>query len=597
MVNKFESRRFKDLPRKYFRKIAFSQTIFTCIAIAITALTARSFLKSNYYNNSKEQLQNSLELIKHTVISQNISPIYWCFSLKNNKGNRYTLVDISGKVLCDTVANELEMDNHKYRPEIKEAFESGYGTIIRKSKTLNKEMLYGATTLYFKSDIYVLRGAISLTQLNKTIALMDNSIIIIIFPLMVILGLFSLWGGLKYAIPLRSLFNKIDKMENLTPLDHSNFVIGLNDEWALIEKTLDNAKKDLEKHVEDLYIENEKISKLMSSISDKILAIDKKGNILFANEQFMKLFFQKVYSSNEISNFKIWELIRDNAFQNLFQDVFNKEKIKKVKNFEWQSKYYFDVIINPLRTYKGEVTGSVAVFHDISDYKMAQQMREDFVANVSHEIRTPLTAIKGYTQIVKNLVKNEDKAQELLDRIEFNVDRTTNLFNDILQLSVIESNRVKEKKKIKTIDFTTSIARNISMSYKSKNIKLSIHADDNATELYCVPDLTEQIIKNLIENAYKYTHDNSEILVDWIYESQRIHLKVKDSGIGIDQKHLPRLFERFYRVDASRSREMGGTGLGLAIVKHAVSAQGAKIQVESSLGEGSTFHVTFPKSP
>jgi len=237
--------------------------------------------------------------------------------------------------------------------------------------------------------------------------------------------------------------------------------------------------------------------------------------------------------------------------------------------------------------------GAVAVFADVTEQKMAEQMREDFVANVSHEVRTPLTAMKGYAQMLKNLVK-EGQALEFINKIEHNSDRLTALFQDILQLSVIESTTRAKKEAVQVEDITSSVLSNLKQVYADKKIEVKIRYDIKT--IWANPAMMEQVLTNLLENAMKYTPAQSSIELNWRRGKSNVNdiLEVIDNGPGIAPEYLPRLFERFYRVDSSRSRDQGGTGLGLAIVKHIVQIHDGKVDVESVVGTGTTFKIKLP---
>jgi len=260
---------------------------------------------------------------------------------------------------------------------------------------------------------------------------------------------------------------------------------------------------------------------------------------------------------------------------------------------------FFDVKVNPVIDQKGEVFGAVGVFHDVTERKLAEQMREDFVANVSHEIRTPLTAIKGFAQVIRDTPPEKmDTVRPFFDKLESNADRLTNLFNDILQLSLIESKLKVSKETVIPQEITDAVITNVKQSYLNKHITIETHYD--LDKIWVNPPFLEQVLTNLIDNAHKYTPTGGHIKIEWTKSKNPEKkekwdiLKVTDSGIGIPKEHHARLFERFYRVDYSRSREMGGTGLGLAIVKHIVQIHNGKIAVESKEGEGTTFIIKIP---
>jgi len=239
--------------------------------------------------------------------------------------------------------------------------------------------------------------------------------------------------------------------------------------------------------------------------------------------------------------------------------------------------------------------GAVAIFHDVSQEQLIQQMREDFVANVSHEVRTPLTALKGYSQILSELSPTETSAlTEYTNKIERNVDRLTALFQDILSLSVLESRQTITKENLNSSDIVLSVLSNIKINYADKNFVFII--DNNISTIHGDCILIEQILTNLLDNACKYSPENSQIMVKLFKLNNNSIIHIIDQGPGIPESSLTRVFERFYRVDESRSRAIGGTGLGLAIVKHAVQKHHGKVSVWNNDQQGTTFEVSLPNA-
>ncbi len=597
-----------SLPWRFFRKLAMMQIIVTSLVIIATAWMARYYLKTYITTQAQEQLRESLSLIRESIQTQNISPIRWCKSLKLNWTTRYTLINSQGNVLCDNFVDPRQMKDLLDFPEIQDALRIGFGSQIRFDKVANSNLIYGAVSIDSLVNglktRYIIRQTVPLNKLDKAMKELDRSIIVFLFPLLILTSLFSLWGSLQVSFPLRSILKKVDQMKRVTKDDSSSYLFDPSDEWTIVEKTLDRAQEGLERYIEQLYNENEKMATVMESITDSILAIGLDEEILFANHHFKKNFLAKEIKKKEISHFKIWEITRDLELQTQFNDCLLQGAGVKKRNMELAIKggkrnSFFDIKVNPLIDQKGEVFGAVGVFHDVTERKLAEQMREDFVANVSHEIRTPLTAIKGFAQIIRDTPAEQmDTVRPFFDKLESNADRLTNLFNDILQLSVIESKLKVSKETIYSQEITESVVTNVKQSYLDK--KVVVQTSYDIEKVWANPQFFEQLLTNLIENAHKYTLSGGHIYIHWTQVEDKDHKKkwdvvtVRDSGIGIPKEHHARLFERFYRVDYSRSREMGGTGLGLAIVKHIVQIHNGKISVESKEGEGTTFTVKIP---
>ena len=564
---------------------------------------ARYYLKTYITNQAQVQIKESLTLIKESIHSQNISPLKWCRTLRLNWKTRYTLINASGEVLCDNYLNPNHLPNQLSYPEIKQALRYGHGQALRSSDVNQTQMIHGAISIDSEennlSQIYIIRQTTPLAELAQATKELDRSIMIFLIPLIIVTCLISLWGALQASFPLRSILEKVDKMKRVTN-EESDLESDKADEWSSVEETLDKARLGLEGYFTDLYNENQKMSTVMESIMDSILAIDLSGTILFANNQFKKNFLPKEIRRKEMVKFKFWEINRNLELQSIFNEcLLRKESVKRgnmnlpIKGGKRTS--YFEIKVNPLIDQQGHTFGAVGVFHDVTERRLAEQMREDFVANVSHEVRTPLTAMKGFAQVIKSTP--DDKLATIkpfLSKIEENSDRLTHLFNDILQLSVIESQQKIQKETLDTVPLTERVISNLKHNYKSKNIKLNTIY--NVEKLWGNSALIEQVLTNLIENAHKYIQSEGEITVEWSSSDKGTWavLKVKDNGPGIPKEHHSRLFERFYRVDSARSRDAGGTGLGLAIVKHIIVQHQGKISVESPKEGGTLFTVKLP---
>jgi two-component system phosphate regulon sensor histidine kinase PhoR len=246
----------------------------------------------------------------------------------------------------------------------------------------------------------------------------------------------------------------------------------------------------------------------------------------------------------------------------------------------------------------GEIFGAVGIFHDVTELKQAEQIRIEFVGNASHELRTPITSIKGYVETLKEdlKTKNYDGAEQFVGIISRNVDRLTFLVNDLLDLSALESGGELKKVQVSTQEVTEAALKQLET--RRANRKQTVNVIDHVRTVMADSQRVEQVLLNLIDNAIKYTPEGRQIDVTWDLQGDDVILKVKDNGAGIAFEHQSRLFERFYRVDAGRSREQGGTGLGLAIVKHIMIKHGGSIRLvsEPGRGSGSEFICTFPNS-
>jgi len=367
-------------------------------------------------------------------------------------------------------------------------------------------------------------------------------------------------------------------------------------EWSDLERALNRIHKDLRKQTEELSREREELSTLLTAVADAILAIDTQENPLFFNTQFSKLFRP---AGKDDKSLRLGEMFRVPEVLACFRQVLSTGQPASVNvslhTFKYALPRHFSIVVAPLRVREGTVLeGAVGVFHDITELKQSEQIRIEFVGNASHELRTPLTNIKGYVDTLREDLKNKrlDDAPQFIDVISRNVDRLIYLVSDLLDLSQLEAGAELERVAVSTSEVTDSALRQVEPRRAARRQTIKTHV---ATETVMAdPQRLEQVLVNLIQNAIKYTPEGSQVDVHWQKTANGIELRVKDNGPGIPLEHQPRLFERFYRVDAGRSRDQGGTGLGLSIVKHIMLKHGGSVSVESTPGQGAEFICLFP---
>jgi two-component system, OmpR family, phosphate regulon sensor histidine kinase PhoR len=332
-------------------------------------------------------------------------------------------------------------------------------------------------------------------------------------------------------------------------------------------------------------------AKLMESSSDAILAVDTLGSPIFYNSRFVVLFGDPSVKT------RIWKMFTQQDVLKAYDSALKSGAPSSAESvpFEGPSgKLFFSVSASPLKRENGEVTGAIGIFHDVTALKRAEQIRIDFVANVSHELRTPLTSIKGYAEtLIQDADAGRPTERRFLEAIARNTDRLVHLINDLLDLSALESTDVLQREAINTSEITARVLKNLQGMALAKKQEIRILSE--APEVKADAKRVEQVLVNLLENAVKYTPPAGEISILWENgPEESVLLKVSDTGPGIPLEHQSRLFERFYRVDRARSRELGGTGLGLAIVKHIMQRHEGTVWIESLPGQGSTFICKFP---
>ena len=464
---------------------------------------------------------------------------------------RFTVIKKEGEVIFD---NEItKLDNHNNRQEIIDAFKNGSGSSVRYSESLSTSMVYVATKI---DDNIVIRSSVPVNSIRVfTSGTLKYYIAIIL--LVFVLSLFLAVKLVKIIVyPINELQKVTSKIENGDL--NKRAIIYNYDEIGFLAQTFNNIADQLEIRIIDSLDKKNKLEAILESMESGVIAIDNNENIILINSYSQKLFDLKEDNIGK----KISDCIIDYDLINFIREIpeIGTKEIKLFHPIERELRVKKSPIIN----YLNNSIGIVITVQDITDIKRLENMRSEFVANVSHELKTPLTSIKGFSETLRYVDDSETK-NKFLDIIDKESERLTNLINDILILSNIENIHKMESEYFNPGD----VIENVLDMVKSQAYKKSIiikYNDCFNSEILGSKDKFHQLAVNLIENAIKYSNENGVVKIDLTLEEQYFVFKVKDNGIGIPKNDIPRIFERFYRVDKSRSTR--GTGLGLAIVKH-----------------------------
>lgn len=491
---------------------------------------------------------------------------------------RFTVINKEGEVIFD---NEItKLDNHNNRQEIIDAFKNGSGSSVRYSESLSTSMVYVATKI---DDNTVIRSSVPVNSIRVfTSGTLKYYIAIIL--LVFVLSLFLAVKLVKIIVyPINELQKVTSKIENGDL--NKRAIIYNYDEIGFLAQTFNNIADQLEIRIIDSLDKKNKLEAILESMESGVIAIDNNENIILINSYSQKLFDLKEDNIGK----KISDCIIDYDLINFIREIpeIGTKEIKLFHPIERELRVKKSPIIN----YLNNSIGIVITVQDITDIKRLENMRSEFVANVSHELKTPLTSIKGFSETLRYVDDSETK-NKFLDIIDKESERLTNLINDILILSNIENIHKMESEYFNPGD----VIENVLDMVKSQAYKKSIiikYNDCFNSEILGSKDKFHQLAVNLIENAIKYSNENGVVKIDLTLEEQYFVFKVKDNGIGIPKNDIPRIFERFYIVDKSRSTR--GTGLGLAIVKHIVKLFNGEISVKSKVGIGSTFTVKIKK--
>ncbi len=547
-----------------------TKKIFRSIILAVIAVLFLSFsvvtllLYNNFSDVSTTQLSDELSL---AVKGVEVSGEEYLKEL-NSKNYRLTWVDTDGTVIFDTEAELSSMDNHKAREEITEAFESGVGESERYSDTLTLKMIYRAEKL---SDGTVLR--ISATQDSVVALLID-----VLFPMIIIMLLAIVLSAFLARWLSKSIVKPLNTIDLENPADNDVY-----DELTPMLAKINKQHKQISQQMKELKRKADEFEQITSSMNEGLVLLDKTGVIISMNSAARKLFGTDENSVGQ--NFLTVD--RSLKMSRAVEDALSG-KHSEFREQRGGSEYQFGV--NTIES-GGKTIGAVIICFDVSETAFAERNRQEFTANVSHELKTPLQSIIGSAELLENgLVKPED-TQRFIGNIRKEATRLVSLINDIIRLSQLDENIESAKEETDLLSLANEVKDVLTSSAAKKKVEISVSGE--SCKMQGVRRYLYEIIYNLCDNAIRYNNEGGKVSVCIKKENNNIVLSVSDNGIGIPLEHQARIFERFYRVDKSHSKETGGTGLGLSIVKHAVMYHGGKIKLDSAVGNGTTVKVIF----
>ncbi len=403
----------------------------------------------------------------------------------------------------------------------------------------------------------------------------------------------------RYLMVLRSNLKSI--MSAADSVSKGDFSVELDSdatgELGRLAYNFNYMVKKIKSNIVELEDKNIKLKAILKSISNGIIAIDNRENIMLMNQKAQKLFS---YEDDDFEQKNFEKVVKDEMFFTAIREVMGYGDRKKLIVEDEKGNYY-KVKSDPIKLHeeKNLTIGAIINIEDITERKRLEKIRSDFVANVTHELKTPLTSISGFVETLKGN-ENIDIAvrNRFLDIIDMETGRLRSLIDDILTLSFIENNENKKGANFKLVNIWEvykEVFEMISPFAQKKGIQISERFENEEITILSNPDYIKQLLLNLIDNAVKYTPEEGRVFVTVTENTELLQIRVKDTGLGIPQEDIPRIFERFYRVEKARSRKIGGTGLGLAIVKHIVLSLNGKIRVESKVNEGSEFIIDIEK--
>jgi len=509
---------------------------------------------------------------------------------------RVTFISLDGEVVGDSDVGpgELkEMENHRDRPEVQQALKSGEGSAVRHSATLRTPMLYVAFPFQCAAgERGVLRLALPLSTLQKTKSSLNAFLFISLSAALLVSLILSYVLSNVTSRSLRTMARIAAQIGN-GEFGRRVPVTG-RDEVGELAGVMNDMAARIEGELKSVAAEKNRLDTILRGMGEGVMVTDSRGVITLINPAFSALFDLR----EDVEGKPLIDITRHPSLHEAVKKLI-ETKTERVEEFILPLNGGKTVLTHWVPLLEREnLLGVVAVFHDISNLKRLEKIRRDFVANVSHELRTPVTVIKGYAETLLDgaLTTDPERAAVFLEKIHCHAGRLASLIGDLLILSELESGLTPpEASPVAIGPVVDHVCELLEERVLSKKISIVQPAGGVAGQVLAERAKLEQVLVNLLDNAIKYTPENGSISISSTETEGMVTVAVSDTGIGIPDKDHPRIFERFYRVDAARSREQGGTGLGLAIVKHIVQLYGGSVSVESRPGKGSTFSFTLKK--
>ena len=594
--------------RRLFWQLYPATLLIALVALAAVALDASFSLRRFYLAHTVEDLQSRACVAENQVVPLLAAKKYaeidaLCKELGQRSSTRLTVILPDGKVVGDSLEQPQEMDNHAIRPEVVEALDEdkGVGVSLRYSQTVKQTLRYVAVPARDHGQtLGVVRAAVTLVAIDRALWEILSHILAVSLLTAVLLAIASLIIARRFVKPLEQLsrdaewFARGDLGHRLATAD--------SEEVGGLAETLNHMAADLEDKLNTVVRQRNERDAILSSMVEGVLAIDSDQRLLRMNDAATRLLCVDAARAEGRS---LPEIVRSIDLHKLVAAVISTQQ--PVEGEVVLRGHHVPMVGEPrflhvhgtvLRDAPAGRSGALLVIHDVTGLKRLESVRRDFVANVSHELKTPVTSIQGYVETLLDGAMNDPEQREkFLGIVAKHTERLHAILEDLLTLARVEQEGEKPQNVLARGALRSVLEAAVAdcgAKAEEKNMRVELTCPAELTASISA-SLLEQAVVNLIENAIAYSPPGQTIEVSGLAFEHEVEIRVRDHGCGISREHLPRIFERFYRVDRSRSRESGGTGLGLAIVKHIVQLHGGRTAVESIPAEGSTFSIFLPK--
>ena len=552
-----------------------TQRIFRSIflvALSVMFTVSALIMGMMYHYTSVEtrkELSREAEYIALGIQNEGMAYFDYLDKVQLNS-TRITWIGVDGAVLYDTVAKEGEMENHADREEVQQAFRTGYGEGERFSATLSEKTWYCAVRM---DDGSVVRLSIETASILTLFFTMTYPLVLIL----IVLGCVSLFLALQTAKLITQPINELD-------LEHPEEAV-VYDELSPLLRKIGAQNRQIQKQIAELNRRKEEFDTITANMQEGLLVLDAEGDVLSYNEGVLQLLSLSHVEEGQ----NVFQLNRSETFRRGVEGALKGEHREEKLELDGR---VCELFANPVFR-EGENAGVILVLFDATEKESREKMRREFTANVSHELKTPLTSISGFAEIMKSgMVRPEDMGH-FAGKIYDEAQRLIVMIQDIIRLSKLdEKDSFVEKEWVEMDTLLQETAERLQIPAEKKNVRLIVNAEP--LRLLGVKPVLTEMVYNLCDNAIRYNKPDGEVCMTLKEEKGKMILEVADTGIGIAKEDQGRIFERFYRVDPSRSAENGGTGLGLSIVKNGAALHHGKVKIKSTPGKGTTMIVSIP---
>jgi len=576
--------------RALLRRILLSYVIIASLLLFVFWYYLSGVIENNHISQLRENLTVHGRLIAEAIpLSFTGDLDSFCKRYKEKTGARITVIDSSGSVLGDSDEPSYRMGNHLNRPEIIESKAKGIGSAIRFTETTQEDFFHLAIATTRDSQKRFLRLSVPLKDVETAVGKIRSQVLLAYIAsllIVIVVGILQTGRIMSSIEEITTVLKEIASgrfRKRLFPKE--------KDELGKLANDVSDMAQALQEKLKQSEEEKYMTEAILSNMSDGLMLTDTKGRILLSNYA-LKNFFG---IESDMEGRTLMETLRNVEVMELVDKVIDTgEPISREIEVTHPKEMYLMATATPF-TVKEKPSGVVLAFHDVTRLRQLEDMRRDFIANVSHEIKTPITAIKGFAEtLLEGGIDDRENAKKFLETIKNHSERLNSLVSDLLTLSRIELGDIKiEKTPVNLDNVVDTVFATLGEKAQGKGLYLKKQIPPTIKEIKADRDRLIQILLNLVDNSIKFT-EKGGVTVTVESKNDGIDISIEDTGIGISKKHLPRIGERFYRVDRARSRELGGTGLGLAIVKHFVKAHGWEMEIESTEGKGTKVRLIYP---